>query len=75
MKCDSHLPISDSIKARGGIYEVLKHAEMLALKHGLLKVNGVKYESTKTKYFLFIASIIWLVFVFLWLNIVINYFR
>ena len=43
LKRDSDLPIAGSVKARGGIYEVLRHAEDLALAEGILRA-GDSYE-------------------------------
>lgn len=50
LKRDNDLPIAGSVKARGGIYEVLKHSEDLALAAGLLHTEE-DYRVFATKKF------------------------
>ncbi len=63
LKRDDLLSIAGSIKARGGIYEVLKHAETLAIEAGLLsldddysKLDSDEFRSFFSKYTIQVGS-------------------
>lgn len=63
LKADNELPISGSIKSRGGIYEVLKIAEQVAMNHNMLvygdnyaKLNEPAYHDLFSQYGIAVGS-------------------
>lgn len=63
LKADNVLPISGSIKSRGGIYEVLKFAEKIAITHGNLAymddysiLASAKFRQLFSDYSVIVAS-------------------
>jgi D-serine dehydratase len=63
LKADNYLPISGSIKSRGGIYEVLKFAEKVAMKHDELvygdnyaKLNEPRFKELFGQYGIVVGS-------------------
>lgn len=63
LKEDNKMPISGSVKSRGGIYEVLKFAEQLAIEHldfnrtaDYLAFNSPKFKKFFSQYTIEVAS-------------------